>query len=78
MFLLHSSVVNYLNKPVVWTSEITKISIKGDILMSVRAPVGPVNINPFDKICIGRGDGCETQREAVLGLSNYRLCLAGI
>ena len=23
--------------------------------MSVRAPVGPVNLNPFDEICIGRG-----------------------
>jgi type I restriction enzyme S subunit len=23
--------------------------------MSVRAPVGDVNINPFNKICIGRG-----------------------
>ncbi len=45
----------YLNEPVVWTSEITKTSINDDILMSVRAPVGPVNINPFEKICIGRG-----------------------
>jgi len=45
----------YLNSSGVWTTEITKESIKGDILMSVRAPVGDVNINPFDKICIGRG-----------------------
>ena len=45
----------YLKDPVVWTEKITKESVKGDILMTVRAPVGPVNINPFDKICIGRG-----------------------
>ena len=44
-----------LNEPTVWTSVITKESYKGDILMSVRAPVGDVNFNPFDKICIGRG-----------------------
>lgn len=45
----------YLEKPKYWTEKITKESIKGDILMTVRAPVGPVNLNPFDKICIGRG-----------------------
>ncbi|MDO9215551.1 MAG: restriction endonuclease subunit S [Methylococcales bacterium] len=45
----------YLNNPAVWTTKITKESIKSDILMSVRAPVGDVNINPFEKICIGRG-----------------------
>jgi len=45
----------YLNNPIIWTTEITKESIKGDLLMSVRAPVGAVNFNPFDKICIGRG-----------------------
>ena len=45
----------YLNSPTVWTSQITKESIENDILMSVRAPVGDVNLNPFKKICIGRG-----------------------
>lgn len=45
----------YLDEPKIWTEEITKISTKGDILMSVRAPVGPVNLNPFNEICIGRG-----------------------
>lgn len=38
----------------VWTTEITKIAEDGDILMSVRAPVGPTNITNR-KICIGRG-----------------------
>ena len=38
----------------VWTTEITKTAEPGDILMSVRAPVGPTNITNR-KICIGRG-----------------------
>ncbi|EAZ88335.1 restriction endonuclease subunit S [Crocosphaera chwakensis] len=45
----------YLKEPKTWTTQITKESIKDDILMSVRAPVGSLNINRFDKICIGRG-----------------------
>lgn len=45
----------YLNAIPTFTSKITKRAIKNDILMSVRAPVGDVNINPFDEICIGRG-----------------------
>ena len=44
----------YLNKTNNYTSQITKISKLGDVVMSVRAPVGPVNLTPFD-ICIGRG-----------------------
>ena len=44
----------YINPPTVWTSEVTKEAIKDDILMSVRAPVGPVNISR-ENICIGRG-----------------------
>jgi restriction endonuclease S subunit len=45
----------FLNDPTVWTTQITKEAIKNDILMSVRAPVGDINLNPLDKICIGRG-----------------------
>ena len=44
----------YLKQPTKWTTQTTKIAEKEDVLMSVRAPVGPVNISPF-KICIGRG-----------------------
>lgn len=32
----------------------TKIAEKDDILLSVRAPVGPTNLSP-EKVCIGRG-----------------------
>ena len=45
----------YLLEPTIWTERTTKQSIRNDILMSVRAPVGNVNINPFERICIGRG-----------------------
>lgn len=44
----------YIKSPSVWTTEVTKEATKGDILMSVRAPVGPVNIST-ENICIGRG-----------------------
>ena len=37
-----------------YTSSITKIAKKGSILMSVRAPVGDLNIASED-LCIGRG-----------------------
>ena len=38
----------------VWTKEITKVAEAGDILMSVRAPVGPTNFTDR-RVCIGRG-----------------------
>lgn len=44
----------YIGPPSVWTTEITKRANAGDILMSVRAPVGPVNF-ATQEICIGRG-----------------------
>ena len=44
----------FIGKPTTWTSKITKEAFKNDILMSVRAPVGPVNF-ATEKICIGRG-----------------------
>ena len=44
----------YIVEPRKWTTRITKIAKRNDILMSVRAPVGPVNISLFE-ICIGRG-----------------------
>ena len=44
----------YLGKPTVWTTQVTKEAFDGDILMSVRAPVGPVNF-ATENICIGRG-----------------------
>ena len=37
-----------------WTTNPSKMASRGDVLMSVRAPVGPVNIASED-CCIGRG-----------------------
>ncbi len=44
----------FIDAPATWTTETTKTARKDDILMSVRAPVGPVNF-ATDDICIGRG-----------------------
>lgn len=46
--------VRYLGEPTKWTTKTTKEAKNGDILMSVRAPVGPVNFCT-QNICIGRG-----------------------
>ena len=43
-----------IGNPTTWTSVTTKEAFIDDILMSVRAPVGPVNFST-QKICIGRG-----------------------
>lgn len=37
-----------------YTTKVTKLARKGDVLMSVRAPVGDLNYAPCD-LCIGRG-----------------------
>lgn len=44
----------YIGEPTTWTSKVTKEAEANDILMSVRAPVGPINFSTR-KICIGRG-----------------------
>ena len=44
----------YIGKPQKWTTRVTREAEKGDILMSVRAPVGPVNL-ATKRCCIGRG-----------------------
>ena len=44
----------YIGQPTTWTTQTTKIAVKYDILISVRAPVGPINYSTED-ICIGRG-----------------------
>ncbi len=44
----------FIDAPSTWTTQTTKVAREGDILLSVRAPVGPVNF-ATDEICIGRG-----------------------
>ena len=45
----------YISTSKIYTTKITQTAERHDILMSVRAPVGPVNIFTGDKCCIGRG-----------------------
>ena len=45
---------DFIGAPTKWTTEPKRFAEVGDILMSVRAPVGPVNLTS-QKVCIGRG-----------------------
>lgn len=44
----------YIGPPSKWTTMTTKEALPGDVLISVRAPVGPINFST-QQICIGRG-----------------------
>ena len=44
----------FIGPPTTWTTEPQRFAEPGDILMSVRAPVGPVNLTT-QRMCIGRG-----------------------
>lgn len=44
----------YIGDPRKWTTDPQRFAEASDILMSVRAPVGPVNLST-QRICIGRG-----------------------
>ena len=50
----NADIINGKVVPRIYTSEITKTSTPGDIILTVRAPVGDLAINEF-KSCIGRG-----------------------
>jgi type I restriction enzyme S subunit len=44
----------FIGPPTTWTTQTKRIAQAGDVLMSVRAPVGPVNF-ATQECCIGRG-----------------------
>ena len=44
----------FIGEPTKWTTDPRRFADEGDILMSVRAPVGPVNL-ATSRVCIGRG-----------------------
>jgi type I restriction enzyme S subunit len=44
----------FIEPPTTWTTQTTKVAQGGDVLMSVRAPVGPVNF-ATEEVCVGRG-----------------------
>ena len=50
----NQELIDGLVVPRVYTTEITKISTPGDIIFTVRAPVGDIAINNYNA-CIGRG-----------------------
>jgi type I restriction enzyme S subunit len=57
----------FIEAPTTWTTQTTKVAQEGDILMSIRAPVGPVNF-ATGQLCIGRGlaairNGIELNRD---------------
>jgi len=59
--------------PTVYCSEPIKIAEKNDVLISVRAPVGDVNIS-LSKVCIGRGLAsirCNSEKTSHLFLFYY-------
>ncbi len=56
--------LKYLDEPTVWTTVETKIALENDILMSVRAPVGDINICT-SRVCIGRGLAAIRGSEAI-------------
>ncbi len=73
----------YIGKPKKWTTQVTKIALKDDILISVRAPVGPINL-ATQKICIGRGlasiRGSEkeiNQKYLFYSLRDKEVCIKG-
>ncbi len=55
----------YLGSPQKWTTSVTKLAEENDVVMSVRAPVGPVNLVQR-QICIGRGLAALRSGENVL------------
>jgi type I restriction enzyme M protein len=59
----------FIGNPTRWTTAPQRFAQKYDILMSVRAPVGPVNF-ATERICIGRGLAAIRPNEARL-LTSY-------
>ena len=60
----------YIGRPQKWTTQVTKKAEKNDILMSVRAPVGPVNL-ATEQICIGRGLASIRTKSDQIALQKY-------
>ena len=50
----NADLINGKVVPRIYTAEVTKTAEPGDIILTVRAPVGDLAINEFDS-CIGRG-----------------------
>jgi|SRR5690606_14766516 len=68
----NADIVNRISSPRQYTNHITKVSEAGDILFTVRAPVGAVGINNV-KSCIGRGVASIRSNENQIFLYQYLL-----
>ncbi len=55
----------FLGEPKKWTTDPQRFAENSDILMSVRAPVGPVNL-AMQRVCIGRGLAAIKPKEGCL------------
>ncbi len=55
----------FIGEPVKWTTDPRRIAEQNDMLMSVRAPVGPVNFTS-QRICMGRGLAAIRPRDGYL------------
>jgi restriction endonuclease S subunit len=64
----------YIGEPQTWTTQTTRIALKDDILMSVRAPVGPVNF-ATQKICIGRGLASIRPNKKLTSSTCFTICV---
>ena len=62
----------YIGEPKKWTTHVTKTAYKDDILMSVRAPVGPINY-ATQECCIGRGLAAIRVNDKILNNYLYSL-----
>jgi type I restriction enzyme S subunit len=60
----NADIKNRRSKPKVWTTEVTRECQIGDILVSVRAPVGTVSLS-LHHACIGRGIAAVRARPSV-------------
>jgi len=57
-------------RPRVWTTQITKKAAKGDLILSVRAPVGDIGITDYD-VVLGRGVASIKGNQFILQLLSY-------
>ena len=70
----NADIVNRLSKPKIWTTKPTKMVLKNEILLTVRAPVGHTALS-LHNACIGRGVAAIKARSNSLNSFIYQLLL---
>ena len=64
---------NHKVVPRIWTTQVTKLACKEDIIMTVRAPVGEVSILNYPQAVIGRGVASLTMKNNIDNFFVYYL-----